>query len=124
MPTQIAVAVVEHQNQFLIGQRPPRAALAGLWEFPGGKVEIGETAEEAAVRECLEETGVLVSILGKYSKHEHSYDHDTVVLNFFRCQPATTAIDARPPFQWVRRDQLSRYDFPEGNAQLLKTLVE
>src|SRR5437764_2006476 len=58
MPTPIAVAVVEKDGHFLVGQRPEGVSLAGLWEFPGGKIEPGESPEAAAVRECLEETGV------------------------------------------------------------------
>jgi 8-oxo-dGTP diphosphatase len=52
--TPIAVAVVEHDDRVLIGQRPPGVVLGGLWEFPGGKIFEGESAEEAAVRECRE----------------------------------------------------------------------
>jgi mutator protein MutT len=58
---EIAVAVVEHQGRFLIGKRPDDAALGGYWEFPGGKVEQGESPADAAIRECLEETGVASS---------------------------------------------------------------
>src|SRR4029079_19393384 len=58
MPTPIAIAIVEHSGSFLVGRRPEGAALAGLWEFPGGKIEPGETAEEAAGREWLVETGL------------------------------------------------------------------
>ncbi len=54
--TRIAIAVVEHDGNFLIGLRPSGAVLGGLWEFPGGKVEPDETPEAAAARECLEET--------------------------------------------------------------------
>ncbi|MBI3839784.1 MAG: NUDIX domain-containing protein, partial [Planctomycetia bacterium] len=61
-PVEIAVAVVEGDGKFLIGQRETGVPLAGLWEFPGGKVEPGEPAENAAIRECLEETGWLVRI--------------------------------------------------------------
>lgn len=58
MPTPIAIAVVQHADQFLIGQRPAGLVLSGYWEFPGGKIQLGETPEAAAVRECLEETGL------------------------------------------------------------------
>ena len=70
MPTDIAIAVVEQHGQFLIGQRPADVALGGLWEFPGGKVEPGELPVNAAIRECLEETGLVVRIsklIGVYS---------------------------------------------------------
>ena len=79
MPTIIAIAVVEHDDRFLIGQRPAGVALAGYWEFPGGKVEPDESPADAAVRECLEETGIQISVVGEYPTTRHQYDHDTLV---------------------------------------------
>lgn len=123
MPTEIAIAVVEHNGQFLIGQRPPGAALAGLWEFPGGKVEPGESAEAAAVRECQEETGLAVEVLGTYPFHDHQYDHGAVRLHFFRCRMLDTRILPRDPFRWVARQDLGQFAFPRGNDALLRLLI-
>ena len=120
--TNIAIAVVEQNGQFLIGQRPPGVALAGLWEFPGGKVEPGETAAAAAVRECLEETGLAVEVLGTYPVHDHQYDHGAVRLQFFRCRPFDRQSEPHAPFRWVEREALSEYTFPAGNATLLEHL--
>ena len=83
----IAIAVVEHDAKFLVGQRPPGVPLAGLAEFPGGKVQPGETPEKAAIRECLEETGLTVRIVERYATVRHDYAHDRVELYFFRCTP-------------------------------------
>ena len=125
MATPIAIAVVEHAGSFLIGQRPPGTALAGLWEFPGGKIEPGESAEAAAVRECLEETGLAVEPLFRYPEHVQQYDHDRVQLCFVACRlsPATQSI-LREPFRWVARDDLGAYAFPAGNARLLQLLTK
>ena len=60
--TLIAIAIVEYDGLFLVGQRPPDVPLAGLWEFPGGKVQAGETPEAAAARECFEETGLTAQV--------------------------------------------------------------
>src|SRR5947209_7478611 len=67
--TQIAIAVVEQDGRFLVGRRPAGVPLAGLSEFPGGKIEPQETAEAAAVRECFEETGIVVEVTGRYPAH-------------------------------------------------------
>jgi mutator protein MutT len=123
MPTAIAIAIVEHNGRVLIGQRPAEVALGGLWEFPGGKVEPGETPCNAAVRECLEETGLAVDVIGEYPLHDHEYAHDKVRLHFFRCAPRD-ASEPRFPFRWVERAELKNYDFPRGNDDILRLLLE
>jgi mutator protein MutT len=121
--TRVAIAVVEHDGQFLIGQRPPGVPLAGLWEFPGGKIHPGETAQRAAERECLEETGVQVTADGVYFVNEHEYPHGRLELHFIACRVPNPPSNARPPFRWVAREELSRYEFPAANAELLKRLT-
>jgi 8-oxo-dGTP diphosphatase len=118
----IAIAVVEREGHFLIGLRPAGEPLAGLWEFPGGKIEPGETPEQAAVRECLEEAGLAVRVTGAYPRVAHDYEHAAVCLHFFAC----AALEQRKPlpsrFRWVARPELARYAFPAANAGLLDLL--
>ena len=124
--TSIAIAVVEHEGRFLIGRRPPGVALAGLWEFPGGKIDLGESPEHAAVRECMEEAGVLVEPINRYHDCVEHYDHGTVHLHFIACRLAQIGIQDRPPiapFHWVPRRELANCEFPAGNAALLKILL-
>ncbi len=121
--TSIAIAVVERDDRFLIAPRPAGVALAGLWEFPGGKVEPGESAAQAAVRECLEETGLAVRILAHFLDHTQQYAHGRVQLAFFTCAPLDDASEPRPPFRWVPRAELAKLEFPEGNRGLLARLL-
>jgi len=120
----IAIAVVEDNGNFLIGQRPNGVPLAGLWEFPGGKVEANESAENAARRECLEETSVEIEVVGEYPTRVQEYAHGRVELRFFACRPTNEAQLPCLPFCWVPRNELSRYEFPEGNRELLKILTQ
>jgi 8-oxo-dGTP diphosphatase len=120
--TRIAVAVVEHQGRFLVGRRPPGVPLAGLWEFPGGKVAANETPRDAAVRECREETGLEVRAGGEYPPAEHRYEHGAVRLFFFACEPVDPAEPPRPPFTWVARGELNDREFPAANRELLAML--
>jgi len=122
MPTLIAIAVVEHEGRFLIGQRPPGVPLAGIWEFPGGKVKPGESPENAAIRECREETGLEVQIVGEYPPHVEQYDHDQVELRFFRCEPVDPKAMPQSPYGWVQQTSLEDYEFPTGNRNLLKVI--
>lgn len=121
---QIAIAVVEHQNQFLIGLRPAGVPLAGLWEFPGGKIEQTETAKEAALRECREETGLAVEAVGTWLIQEAEYPHSRVRLHFIACRLANGETrQPQEPFRWVARQELATYQFPAGNRELLGLLM-
>jgi 8-oxo-dGTP diphosphatase len=119
----IAVAVVECEGRFLVGRRPRGAALAGLWEFPGGKIETGESPEDAARRECLEETGLAVTVRGCYPQHVQRYEHGAVQLHFLACEPIDRAQPPREPFTWVERAELAALEFPAGNRRLLDLLL-
>ena len=121
--TQIAIAVVQHGEQFLIGQRPAGVELAGLWEFPGGKLLPGESPEDGAIRECAEETGLSVRSVSRYPEQVQEYAHGTVHLYFIACEPADPAAPPNAPFRWVERRELAEYEFPEGNRFLLALLL-
>jgi mutator protein MutT len=123
-PQLIAIAVVEREDCILIGQRPEGVALAGYWEFPGGKVEAGESPQQAAVRECLEETGVAVDVVGEYPSQTQRYEHGAVYLRFFDCRPRDPAQAPREPFLWKPRKSLAELLFPEGNRMLLERLLQ
>jgi 8-oxo-dGTP diphosphatase len=122
-PTPIAVAVVEHEGRFLIQQRPVGVPLAGLWEFPGGKVRPGETPEAAAARECLEETGLAVIVGSPYPEVVRQYSHDKVRLSFFRCTLADVPPAASSAYRWVMPGELADYEFPPANSALVAMLA-
>ncbi len=121
-PSLIAVAVVEHRGQFLVGVRPPGVPLAGYSEFPGGKVEAGERPADAAARECLEETGLAVEVVGEFPDRIQQYAHGRLRLRFFQCRVHNGQPAPRAPFRWVARDQLAALRFPAGNDRLLAML--
>jgi mutator protein MutT len=124
MPTPIAIAIVERNGCFLVGRRPEGVALAGLSEFPGGKIEPGESAEAAAARECWEEAGVHVEPLFRYPTHVHAYEYSSVELYFIACRPVESeAVATANGFRWVPRAELSKLVFPEGNRGVLQILT-
>lgn len=121
-PTPIAIAVVQHAHRFLIGERPAGTSLGGLWEFPGGKVQPNEHPTRAAVRECWEETAVLVEVQHVYGEVTHQYDHDWVCLHFFACTPVLPLTHPKLPFRWVDLKSLQTHRFPAANVRLLKQI--
>lgn len=120
----VAAALVFRGGQLLITQRPPGKHLAGLWEFPGGKVEAGESWESALQRELREELGTEVTVSRLFAEVTHAYPGKTVHLRFFLCiweshepQPLECAAVA-----WVTAAELARYEFPPADAQLIERL--
>ncbi|REK18867.1 MAG: (deoxy)nucleoside triphosphate pyrophosphohydrolase [Planctomycetota bacterium] len=120
---EVAIAIVWHQGRLLIGQRPQDATLPGLWEFPGGKVEPGETPTAAAERECLEETGVLARVVGRYPVIEHDYDHAAVRLHFLACEWVGEKSPLPQRCRWIHPSELGSYAFPAANDALLEMLL-
>jgi len=123
-PTQqvtAAVAVISRDGKVLIQKRPDKGLLAGLWEFPGGKVEPGETIEGALRREIREELGVDVLDLVFLMRVKHAYTKYRVDLHAFFCRTAS------PPRLstrrlWVRPSALRNYAFPAGSAKIVAQL--
>jgi len=119
----VAVAVVEWAGRFLVGRRPADLPLGSLWEFPGGKIREGETPEEAAVRECLEETGISVNVSHRLVETSYDYPHGRVVLHFLACRLCSEQPPLPiAPFAWVTREALRHLDFPAGNQRVLELL--
>ncbi len=119
----IAIAIVKHDDQFLVGKRPEGVELAGLAEFPGGKVHPSESPAAAAARECLEETGLEVRATQLLHQHVHEYSYGSVDLRFYLCKPVGPPARPAAPFRWVDRDQLASLEFPAGNQPVLRLLV-
>lgn len=125
-PIEVAVGVLVSNGRIFIQKRPPDGLMPLLWEFPGGKVEDGETPEEALIREFLEELEVRVGSLEKLGVIRHSYTSFRVTLHAYRCrfeecrqQPVLrSAVDAR----WVSRRELPDYPFPAANQKLIRML--
>lgn len=122
--TPIAIAVVQHAHEVLIGQRPEGMALAGFWEFPGGKIIPGETPAAAAARECWEETGLAVRIGPLLDEFEHVYEHGSLHLFFLSAEPINPNVVPRDPYRWVARTTLGDYPFPPANAAILACLSQ
>ncbi|WP_437201618.1 (deoxy)nucleoside triphosphate pyrophosphohydrolase [Planctomicrobium sp. SH664] len=122
--TRIGIAVVLHEGRLLVGVRSAGIVLGGMHEFPGGKCEPGETPQDCAVRECLEETGLRVRPVEVLDRTVHDYAHGTVDLSFLLCQPVEPTASPLPPFRWVRVGDLDTLHFPDGNRKVLQLLRE
>ena len=120
----VAAGLVFHQGKLLITQRPAGGHLAGLWEFPGGKLEPGETWEAALRRELKEELAIEVEVGGEFFRVRHSYPEKHVHLRFFWCRLVSGVPQAIgcADLAWVTAGELERYVLPEADRQLLEDL--
>ena len=121
----IAVGVIWRDQEVLIAKRPPEGLLGGLWEFPGGKREQGESLEAAVVREVGEELGIEVEPVAKIAAIDHAYSHFEITLHAYHCRYRSGT--PRPlgcqEHAWVRPGELDRYAFPTANRKLLDRLA-
>ena len=122
--TRVAIAIVESEQAYLVGVRGPDGPLPGYHEFPGGKLHHGESPEEAAVRECEEETGLTVTAGETLYECTHDYPHGRIELTFVLCQPVSTGRPAAlGRFEWRTRAELASLKFPEANGPVLALLL-
>jgi A/G-specific adenine glycosylase len=119
-----AVVVLSHAGKWLVQRRPARRLLGGLWEFPGGRIEAGESPRAAARRELFEETGLRVGALRPHGVVRHAYSHFTVELHVFEgtlgTGPAASRSGAR---RWVRPADLARLPVPKATEKIAARLA-
>ncbi|TGQ70866.1 (deoxy)nucleoside triphosphate pyrophosphohydrolase [Mesorhizobium sp. M00.F.Ca.ET.186.01.1.1] len=123
-----ACALVDADGRVLLAQRPPGKQLAGLWEFPGGKVEPGETPEQCIIRELHEEIGIETEIpcLAPLTFASHSYDDFHLLMPLFVCRRFRGIAQPREgqALKWVRPKQMRDYPMPPADAPLIPFLID
>lgn len=117
----IAVAVLEKDGRLLIGKRPEEGLLGGLWEFPGGKIETGESPRQAAARELREEMCIEATLGRSIAVIPHAFSHFRITLHAFEAawtsgEPCGRAVTE---WRWVRPEELQAYAFPAANREIL-----
>ena len=122
----VAVALIDTEGRVLLAQRPPGKSLAGLWEFPGGKVEPGETPEAALIRELHEELGIETksSCLAPLTFASHSYEDFHLLMPLFACRRWQGIPSPREgqALAWVRARDLRDYPMPPADIPLIPIL--
>jgi 8-oxo-dGTP diphosphatase len=123
-----AVALIDADGRVLIAQRPEGKTLAGLWEFPGGKVEAGERPEQALIRELKEELSIDVSesCLAPLTFASHAYDDFHLLMPLYVCRRWTGAVMANEgqALKWVRANALRNFPMPPADKPLIPHLEE
>jgi 8-oxo-dGTP diphosphatase len=117
--------MIERDGKYLITQRPAHATLPLLWEFPGGRVEPGESDQEALARELGEEMGISVAVGARVIHVEHAYESYDIDFCVYRCQHTGGAIQhiRVHDHRWVRPDELDSYEFPAADEKTIGKLL-
>ncbi len=123
-----ACALVDADNRVLIAQRPAGKHMGGMWEFPGGKIEDGETPEACLIRELKEELGVITwpSCLAPLTFASHAYDGFHLLMPLYVCRRFEGEPQAleHQAVKWVRARDLRNYDMPPADAPLIASLID
>lgn len=123
---QVAVGIIRNTHrQIFLAQRAASSYMANKWEFPGGKIEQEETAEQALKRELMEETGIEVTSASAIGQADHSYEDLRVTLHFFLVEGWNGEPYGREgqPQRWVEQQDLVAEEFPPANHELISRLV-
>jgi 8-oxo-dGTP diphosphatase len=121
---EVAAGLICHDGRYLIAKRRSGVHLAGLWEFPGGKREQGETLEECLQRELFEELSIHIDIPVPFRIIRHEYPEKTVELHFFRCrigEGVATPVDCAE-IRWVHPSEMGDYQFPAADRPVIEAL--
>ena len=121
---EVAAGLICRDGRYLIAKRRTGVHLAGLWEFPGGKREQGESLEECLQRELLEELSIRIDIPVPFQIIRHEYPEKTVELHFFRCtigEGRATPLDSAE-IRWVHPSEMGQYQFPPADRPIIEAL--
>jgi 8-oxo-dGTP diphosphatase len=124
--TTVVAAVIEREQKILVCQRKADGPHALKWEFPGGKVEPGETAEDALRRELREELGIVAAVGPEITRYEYSYPgKNPILLIFFQATEYSGDMKnlVFEKFEWADRNLLPDYDFLEGDVDFVRSLI-
>ena len=124
--TEVVAALIWDENRFLACQRPAHKARGLLWEFVGGKVEPGETKEQALIRECKEELDVTVAVQDVFMEVDHVYPDLTVHLTLFNASIAEGVPQKieHNDLRWITVEEIDQYEFCPADEEILRRLKE
>ncbi len=122
----VCTIITDEDERFLVCRRPLGKSRGGLWEFVGGKVEVGETPENAVVRECREELDIAVEVVERVASTTHEYPDVTVNLTMFRAKltSGTPRLLEHSEMKWIRLSECDTVEFCPADRELISMLQQ
>lgn len=122
----VVAAIIRRQGKVLVGQRPEGGMLAGTWEFPGGKIELGESPEDALARELKEELGIEAEVGALKFAGSHTYGKTGILFVFYEVKYWKGQIKPQQhlDLRWVTPKELAQLTLPEANSKFLKQILD
>ena len=121
---RVVAAIIKRDDKYLITRRGPSTHMEGFWEFPGGKIEPGETAEESLMREIKEELDITIRVSEFFMENNHHYPSKKITLIAFFCEITKGEITLKDhdKFEWISREQFENYEFAPADIPFVKAL--
>jgi 8-oxo-dGTP diphosphatase len=121
---QVTAAIIKKANKFLIARRSPNKHLGGYWEFPGGKIEEGETPQECLKRELEEELGIIVEVGKFFMENEHHYEDKIILLKAYECKHISGSIvlNDHDQIEWVEKPDFVNFKFAPADIPFIHAL--
>ena len=123
---EVTAAIIHNEGKYLIAQRPYDKSLGGKWEFPGGKVQDGETLEHCLIREIQEELELIISINQHFVSVRYADDTATLNMHSYICSivGGNLTLNEHIDYRWVSKNELTSYDFPQVDKMIISKLNE
>ena len=123
---EVTAAIIRQNGKVLICQRPANKNCGLLWEFPGGKIEAGETGEECIVRECKEELGVTLCVEREFTDITYEYLDRTVHLHFYLCEIVSGKLENKEhnALAWVAPEDVAKYEFCPADKKMIMLSIK
>jgi len=121
-----AIGVIKKNGRVLITKRKESGLLGGLWEFPGGKIHDGETAQQACIREIKEEVNLKIEVVDHITQVNHAYTHFKTVMDVFHCRYISGKIilNGAVDYRWITLSEIEKYPFPKANHKFIPLLMK
>lgn len=123
--TQVAAAIIQKDKEILICKRGAGGSCAFLWEFPGGKLEMGETLEECLIRECKEELEINIAIKSVFAETTYKYPDREIAFTFFTAEimGGELKMNVHNDMQWILPSELKDYEFCPADMEIIRRLA-